>query len=713
MDRESAKNWIKENVSCLDYLQKSKGGMYCCPFCGSGTGPNKSGAVKYYPRTNTIACFASCATNSDKGRKGTGCRYDVIDLEAQASGCDYVTAFSLLAERYNLILDSATEARIEAGYKAHKEAMKQAAPTSGPAAPERPETAADEQTATDSEAGPQEGSQGAKMDFREYYKACAARIADPAAVSYLKGRGISLETAKKCGVGFDPQADPANAPGMIGEGSRPHPCPRIILPTTSSHYVARSIDPNMEKYKKVNPSTEKGAGSPGLFNGSALQDEEAEVIFITEGAFDALAIMEAGAQAIAINSTSNAKKLIEHLEKRPPAADGVAFVLCLDNDDAGKNATEVLQAGLLKQNISCITADICGAAKDPNAALVADRAAFTDAVTRARIAASTHPDSVSYYIDSLMAADMEKQKNIIKTGFSSFDRKFGGLYPGLYTFMAISSLGKTTFCSQMADQIAEQGNDVLFFSMEMSRLEMVTKSINRYAARENPKSGIDSLKIRRGEMNAEQRQLVAVAAQKYTAAVGNRVSIIEGDFKCDIPFIGNYIRQYIARNNVRPVVFIDYLQIIEPGENKGRAMQIKETMDEAVKLFKQLTRELSVPIVVISSVNRASYLSPLGMESSKESGMIEYTSDVVLGLQLQVMNSSVFSEEKKADEKRKLVEAAIAEYPRKVELKCMKNRYGRPGIRCNMLHYPALDLFQEEDAPPFEPSQSSRATKRI
>ena len=616
MQKEEAKAWIKQNISCLDYLKKSKSGNYCCPFCGSGDGPHKTGAVKYYPETNTIACFGTCATSSDKGRKGTGCRYDVIDLEGQASGCDYKTAFSLLAERANITIDK-DEARIEAGYKDHKKALADAQ-----TAAQSPAADAGEQTPTTDGRTPQKATEGAKMDFKTYYKECADRIADPAAVSYLNGRGISLETAKKYGVGYDPQADPANAPGMIGGGYRPHPCPRIILQTTSSHYVARSIDPKTEEaYKKLNPSREKGAGAPGLFNGHILQEEGAQVVFITEGAFDALAICEAGAEAIALNSTSNAEKLVKHLEKHPPAA-GIAFVLCLDNDVAGKKATEVLQAGLLEQNISCITADICNGAKDPNEALVADRAAFVDAVEYARRSASKHPDSAAYYISNLMAADMEKQKTIVKTGFSEFDRKFGGLYPGLYTFMAVSSLGKTTFCSQMADQIAEQGNDVLFFSMEMSRLEMVTKSINRYAAKENPQSGLNGLKIRRNQMTAEQRELAASAAQAYTAAVGDRVSIIEGDFNCNIPFIGNYIRQYIERNNVRPVVFIDYLQIIEPGEHKGGKQQIKDTMDEAVKLFKQLTRKLSVPIVVISSVNRASYLSPLDLESQKESGGI-------------------------------------------------------------------------------------------
>ena len=681
MQREEAKEYIKANVSCLEYLTKSKGKLYCCPFCGSGTGRNKTGALQYFADTNRVNCNA-CGKNTD-----------VIELVMQKNGSSYNEAFSLLADRLNITIETD---HIADGYQAHK----QTRATAGQTAAQSPATDTDRQTDGGNAAGAQEGTQGAKLNFAEYYKECAARIADPAAVSYLNGRGISLETAKRCGVGYDPAADPANAPGESGKG--PHPCPRIILPTTSSHYVARSIDPHTpDDFIKLNPSRAKGAGGPGLFNGSVLRSEEATVIFLAEGPFDALAIIEAGADAIAINGAGNAKKFIEHLEKHPTAA-SVAFVICQDNDNAGKAATDTLQAGLTKQNIPCIVADICGGAKDPNAALVTDRAAFTAAINEAWKKAATRPDSAAYYIDYLMAADMEKQKNIIKTGFSDFDKKFGGLYPGLYAFMAVSSLGKTTFCSQMADQIAELGNDVLFFSMEMSRLEMITKSINRYAAKMDPKSGLNGLKIRRNQMTAEQRELAAAAAKEYKAAVSDRVSIIEGDFNCNIPFIGNYIRQYIERNKVRPVVFIDYLQIIDPGESQSKKQQIKDTMDNAVKLFKQLTRELSIPIFVISSVNRASYLYPLDLESLKESGGIEYTADVVLGLQLQIMKDPIFEDEKKITERRRLVKEAKAKNPRELELVCLKNRYGQMDINCNMLYYPAQDLYREENGAPFE-----------
>ena len=60
IDREAAKDRVRREVKCTDYLQKSQGGMFNCPFCGSGTKEHKTGAVKYYPETNTICCFGEC-----------------------------------------------------------------------------------------------------------------------------------------------------------------------------------------------------------------------------------------------------------------------------------------------------------------------------------------------------------------------------------------------------------------------------------------------------------------------------------------------------------------------------------------------------------------------------------------------------------------------------------------------------------------------------
>ena len=98
----------------------------------------------------------------------------------------------------------------------------------------------------------------------------------------------------------------------------------------------------------------------------------------------------------------------------------------------------------------------------------------------------------------------------------------------------------------------------------------------------------------------------------------------------------------------------------------------------------------------MASVNRSNYLTPIDFESLKESGGIEYTADVIWGLQLQCLNADLF--DKAATEikaKREMIKQAKAEEPRKIELVCLKNRYGIANFSCYFDYYAAKDLFEE------------------
>ena len=686
MTREDAIAAVRSRIDCREYLTKSKSGNYDCPFCGSGTGANHTGALKLYP-SNTFTCFA-CRKSGD-----------VLDLIQNAEQTDFNGALMIACERLSITIIAA------AGYHAPRNT----------AAADFSEAAAAEEgaRARENTPAPAEAAEGGKeaeieqpADYRDYYIECCKRLNDPAAVSYLAGRGISYETARAAYIGYDPAADPASAPG--GSGEIKHPCPRIIIPTTAGHYVGRSIDPQTaDGFKKMN---NKG-GKPGIMNQRALYADN-ETVFVVEGAFDALSLMEVGAAAVALNSTSNADKMIKTLEAKPTAA---TLILCLDNDEAGKKAASVLRDGLQRLNISYISANICGAHKDPNEALTADRKAFEAAVRKAQAQTAARPDNVSSYIENLMTGDIDsfKEARNRRTGFAKLDEQAGGLYAGLYCIAAISSLGKTTFAHQIADQLAAAGNDVLFFSMEQSRLELVSKSIarrtaqkDRQAGREDMPNAVTSLSIRRGNLP----ESVLIAADEYRESIGDRLSIIEGNFNCDISFIGEYVRQYIRRTGSKPIVFIDYLQILQTSDERAAR---RDVIDTAVTELKRISREHGLTIFVISSVNRSNYLTPIDFESLKESGGIEYTCDVIWGLQLQCLNDPVFDSKEKVKEKRQKVRDAKAANPRKIELLCLKNRYGIANFSSYFDYYPKHDLYVEgisEDE--FLPAHGKTGTRR-
>lgn len=308
-------------------------------------------------------------------------------------------------------------------------------------------------------------------------------------------------------------------------------------------------------------------------------------------------------------------------------------------------------------------------------------------------ATDTTVNGMGAYISGRMQEEINAfiSASNIKTGFYKFDELSGGLYPGLYVLGAISSLGKTTFVQNIADNVAAAGKPVLFFSLEMSRLEMASKSISRKTAQIDYSNAVSSLKIRQGVTS----KTVQDATEAYLTAIGDKMQVIEGGFDTTVENIRNYTFSYINQHEgAKPVVIVDYLQILQ-GEQRGT---IREAIDYNVVELKRLARALDVPVIVISSINRGNYLLPIDFESFKESGGIEYTADVVLGLQLACLDDNpVFTKDKDIMAKREAIKAAKAENPRHVRLVCLKNRYGRPDWTITYKYYPQYDYFVETD----------------
>lgn len=380
MDRNEARQVIKMQVRCETYLEKSKNGLYCCPLCGSGKGSHGTGAVKYFKDTNTWFCYA-CNNEGLNGHRG-----DVIDLYGIDSGLNHNDALQELAREHGITIDpyQMTAAQAAASFdKADRADQAQGKTQMGAFSWD------------DVVNPPKEHEAEASADYTEYYKVCRARLGDPAAVAYLKGRGINQETAARYGLGYDPAADVANAPGATGSAFKPYPCQRIIIPTSKAHYVGRSVDPATPKaFQKMNPKKEKGAGSPGLFNKDVLYAQDAQEIFVTEGAFDALSVLQEGYAAVALNSAGNTRLILNEVTGRADQFKSKVFILCPDNDPDPEKAARVkgkfaaLAQDLAALGVLSITADICAGYKDANDAMVGNKAGFKkaleDAVKKAR-----------------------------------------------------------------------------------------------------------------------------------------------------------------------------------------------------------------------------------------------------------------------------------------------------------------------------------------
>ena len=644
------------DITAVLNLTKAKNNTYICPICQSGSGKNGTGA-QITKNKRRITCFAGGCFGA-KGEDNLGALKTLSNKTEDAILKEYFPEYEITAALKGEI------PKVQIVEEVHQEEKIQEEP-----------------------------------DNRAYYKSCMAQIEEPAALEYLAKRGISLTTAKKCRIGFDAAADPAQSGYTTS---------RLIIPTSASHYVARRID-EVKEYSKLN---NKG-GKPGIFNKKALYEDD--TIFVVEGAFDAMAIIEAGAAAIALNSINQVEKLIEVLKAEPTTA---TLIICFDNeaepDKQAKvdKAAETLKTGLQGLNIDYISADITGKYKDANEALTSDKTAFISAVQAAKKQTASKPDNIGDYLEYSFTGDIIKfrENREIKTGFTNLDGKIGSLYPGLYAIGAVSSLGKTTFTHQMADQIAASGQDVLFFSMEQSIFELVSKSIARNTAKKDINTASTALEIRKGNWNKQRntaedikKEAILTAAADYQKQIGDKISIIQGDFNCNIDFIKGKIERYIRKNNTKPVVIIDYLQAMIMGKETNNT---RGEIDSIVIDLKRLSRDKDIVIIVISSFNRTNYLTPVDFESFKESGGIDYTSDVVWGLQLQAVGEANATEtgkqggkyEKTIATKRDILRQAKAETPRKIELVCLKNRYGISSYKIGFKYYSKYDLFEVDQS---------------
>ena len=655
MDFETLKDEIHRNAKY--YLQKDKSGKgYICPICSSGSGKNGTGIAT---KDNIhFTCFANdCFRSSDI--------IDIIGLQYGLS--EYKDKIEKACDLMNIPICEPVKTKTLT--KANTKEVE-------PKAIQSTETPQNENL----------------VDYKAFYTLCQE---DANKSEYLTNRGISYETQQLynigyCGAWINPKSE---------KGKQ---TPRVIIPTSDNSYVARYTGD--DEYINNNYKVIK-VGSTNIFNTKALYSGY-KPVFICEGEIDALSVLELGYEAVGLGGTSMCDKLAKILEERPTQS---ILILSLDNDDAGIKATNTLRTALNELGILFIEYNIAGDYKDPNEALMNDKFMFRndieEALKKAAVLESNllkelqQTESCEHYIDDFIDG-IEKSVDtpFISTGFSGLDSELdGGLYEGFYVLGAISSLGKTTLALQIADNIAaaDDNTDVLIFSLEMARNELIAKSLSRQTLKLAKKKGlpITDAKTTRGitvkrfynKYSQTEKQLINDACIEYKKYSKN-IYIYEG--------VGNIaseqIRQTIERHknkterfNRKIVAIIDYLQILAPYDEKSRTD--KQNIDLNITSIKRICRDMKCSIIGISSLNRAGYNEAVNMGSFKESGSIEYSCDVLMGLQLKGIGDSDFN-----------VDKAKQKNPRELILKILKNRNGKTGGEIEFTYYPQYNYFENK-----------------
>ena len=284
-----------------------------------------------------------------------------------------------------------------------------------------------------------------------------------------------------------------------------------------------------------------------------------------------------------------------------------------------------------------------------------------------------------------------------KTGFENLD-EYQYFTPGLYVIGATPAAGKTTFCWQLLEQLARQGENCVYCSYEMSRLELFSKSFAREVFKRDKTTKLTAAQIRRGATSAELDRVISDLAAEPV-----KFSVIElQDETVDDLFA--ILRPLCTDKAKAPVVCLDYLQIMPTGREST-----KLGIDETVRKLKKFQRDTNTTFIVISSFNRTNYAQTVSFESFKDSGNIEYTADVVWALQLNVINEIKGGE--LISETRRKIDEAKKQQPRQIHLKCLKNRQGT-NYDCYFEYHSAHDYFEpcaafSEIAPPIQTKKSN------
>lgn len=209
----------------------------------------------------------------------------------------------------------------------------------------------------------------------------------------------------------------------------------------------------------------------------------------------------------------------------------------------------------------------------------------------------------------------------LSTGFDELDAKTSGLQPSdLIIVAGRPSMGKTTFAMNLAEHAALSTDDpVAVFSMEMPAEQLAMRMISSIGR-------VELQNLRTGKMNEQDwprlTSAITLLNQKRTVFIDDTPAMTPTDLRARA--------RRLKREHGLGLIVIDYLQLMRLADSKeNRATEISEIS----RSLKALAKELHVPIVALSQLNRGLEQRPDKrpvMSDLRESGAIEQDADVIM-----------------------------------------------------------------------------------
>ncbi len=211
----------------------------------------------------------------------------------------------------------------------------------------------------------------------------------------------------------------------------------------------------------------------------------------------------------------------------------------------------------------------------------------------------------------------------LSTGLKDLDKYILGLNKGeLILIAARPAMGKTSIALNIAMDVAKHTDKtVAIFSLEMSREQLVSRVLAREAS-------VPSQNMLTGQLSPDEWRRLASAAQLVSATdmrIDDNSMLTVADMNAQCRRLSNL-----------GLVVIDYLQLMQSAGGRQNSNENRQqVVSDISRMLKIMAKELNVPVVCLSQLNRASVgrsdKRPM-LNDLRDSGAIEQDADVVIGL---------------------------------------------------------------------------------
>lgn len=293
--------------------------------------------------------------------------------------------------------------------------------------------------------------------------------------------------------------------------------------------------------------------------------------------------------------------------------------------------------------------------------------------------------------------EMKKRGNTgvvgLDSGFSEINRLTTGFGAGdLIIVAARPAMGKTAFCLNLAQKALDDNKGVAIFSLEMPAEQLMLRMLSA-------KTSIPLQKLKVGNMNDDEWSRLNAAASN----MGEKKFFVDDNGNVNIHNVRAKLRKLKSQHPEISLCVIDYLQLMTSSGNRDRHLEVSD-ISRGLKL---LARELSIPIIALSQLNRGlesrSDKRPM-LSDLRESGAIEQDADMIMFVyrdDVYRMREEKEKEQKARTEGKEYKSNFFDKPEENAEVIIGKNRNGPVGV-ANLVFQKACTRFVDAGGIPVE-----------